>query len=140
MRGSGEMGAKALLATVAAAAVVGYLLGRRGQAGVSRKQAWQLVVWKTFHSVKDRDAFLELFAPLAAYVAESEPGTLTYSVSVADNDPTKIMILERYESKLYWEIVHRASQPFLKFKESISGMDFKSGGGQSYIEEHMGKL
>lgn len=31
-------------------------------------------------------------------------------MSVADNDPTKIMILERYESKLYWEIVHRASQ------------------------------
>ncbi len=61
-------------------------------------QAWLLVVNLTFPNQKERDKFIELFAPLAQSVAAKERGVLGYELSVADNDPLKVVIFERCAS------------------------------------------
>ena len=50
-----------------------------------------------FPNQKERDKFIELFGPLAKSVAAKERGVLGYELSIADNDPLKVVIFERYD-------------------------------------------
>lgn len=47
-------------------------------------------------TVEQRDVIIELFKPLAKFVLANEPETLSYELAIADTDPTKIQIYERY--------------------------------------------
>ena len=58
-------------------------------------QAFVLAVGLSFNSVEARDEFLAIWLPLAKYVRESEPSTLSFELLVADNDPTKVLVYER---------------------------------------------
>uniref|UniRef100_A0A061S0G9 Dimeric alpha-beta barrel n=1 Tax=Tetraselmis sp. GSL018 TaxID=582737 RepID=A0A061S0G9_9CHLO len=129
----------ASLLALAFSAGVGYFLGRVSRRRKS-KNAWQLLVWKIFKTKQDRDRFLALFEPLARYVREHETGTLAYEVSISDIEPRKILIFERYISKEYFKEVHRTSEAFLAFKDSISQFSFEDEGGHSYIEQDMGTI
>ena len=46
-------------------------------------------------SVEARDEVLTIWLPLAKYVREKEPSTLSFELLVADNDPTKVLVYER---------------------------------------------
>ena len=48
-----------------------------------------------FSNLKERGKFIELFTELAKSVAAKERGVLGYELSVADNDPLKVVIFER---------------------------------------------
>lgn len=48
--------------------------------------------------------------PQAQHVRQNEAGCLAYEISVADSDPRKILVFERYISKQYYKDVHRTSQ------------------------------
>lgn len=54
-----------------------------------------LAIQVKFESEADRDIFIDLFRPLAKYVAEHEPRTLSYELAIADTDPTLVLIHER---------------------------------------------
>lgn len=58
-------------------------------------QAFVLIVTVTFKTVEAREKAIELFKPLAKYVAENEPGTLTYEASRCDQNGTKLFFSER---------------------------------------------
>lgn len=48
-----------------------------------------------FKTREELDKWLEIWAPLAKFVAENEPNTLAYEAAVADNGPLKILVIER---------------------------------------------
>lgn len=58
-------------------------------------QAFLLVIQQEYKSLRDRDAFIALFEPLAKYVAQHEKTTLAYELSISDKDPHKVIIFER---------------------------------------------
>lgn len=58
-------------------------------------QAFLLLIQHEYKSIRDRDAFIELFKPLAKYVKQHEPETLAYELSVSDKDPHKLLVFER---------------------------------------------
>ncbi len=60
------------------------------------KNAFLLMIHLEFNSIDQRDAWIALFKPLAAYCLENEPGTLGYDVAIADNNPLKVLVYERY--------------------------------------------
>lgn len=62
---------------------------------VSPVQVFVLAVSLKFEAEADRDVFVELFKPLAKYVLETEPETLSYELAIADTDPLKLIIYER---------------------------------------------
>ncbi|PSC70176.1 Extracellular basic protease [Micractinium conductrix] len=76
-----------------------------------------LCVYLKFANVQDRDEFIAEWTPLAKWVKENEPGTLGYEAMVADTNPLKVLVFERYTSKAYFNDAHRTSQPYLAFKE-----------------------
>lgn len=95
----------------------------------------------TFANTKDRDKFVELWRPLAKHVREKEPGTLSYELSVADSDPTKVLVFERYNSKDDYHH-HKASKPFDEFHTKLreSGISWVSKQGQSFMESGVGYM
>ncbi|KAK9816557.1 hypothetical protein WJX72_001926 [[Myrmecia] bisecta] len=134
--------------TIAGAAVLGALIGsswtakRRYGADKTAKQAFLLVINATFESVADRDKFITLFKPLAKHVAEHEPDTLAYELAIADNNPLKIQIFERYKSRSpAYDPIHRSSEPFKRFQDAVkeSGMVLDKA-GQSFIEADIGHM
>lgn len=82
--------------------------------------AWSLAVELTFSSEAKVTQMLEAIVPLVDYIKESEPTTLGYKVMKGDEDPLKVMIMERYVDKddAYLK-VHRSSQEFLDFKGKL---------------------
>ena len=68
---------------------------RRTQTILSAMQAFLLLIQHEYKSIRDRDAFIELFKPLAKYVKQHEPETLAYELSVSDKDPHKLLVFER---------------------------------------------
>jgi quinol monooxygenase YgiN len=89
-----------------------------------------------------RVQFLEDFAPLAAYVRENEPLTLAYEALQSDQDPLKILILERYADKEHAFLqVHRSSKAFLEFRPKLKSMQdagFVKVEGSSYNDTMLG--
>ena len=68
--------------------------------------------------------------------------TLSYKVAISDDDPLKVLILERYADKdnAYMDI-HRSGKEFIKFRKQLKGMQ-EAGDvvieGSSYIETDLG--
>ncbi|GAB4821193.1 hypothetical protein N2152v2_008239 [Parachlorella kessleri] len=106
---------------------------------VAGKAAFVLAVGLSFKTVEARDEFLTIWLPLAKYVREKEPSTLSFELLVADNDPTKVLVYERYISRDAFIDIHRASEPFLAFKKAQQQLPFEMEvKGQSYYETNHG--
>ena len=73
---------------------------------------WVLAVTLRFKTSADKAEFREMFAPLAVYVRENEPATLSYVLSESDKDPKQVLILERYTTKAAYLDVHKVSPEF----------------------------
>ena len=52
------------------------------------------VTWK-FANQADKDKMIELWTPLAQYVAENEPNTLAYEMSFSTDEPLTVFLYER---------------------------------------------
>ena len=104
----------------------------------SSRPAWALGVTLTFQNESEKALFITQFRKLAAYVAKSEPDTLSYELMESDKINTQVFILERYvdRNKAYLS-VHRTSQPFLEFKSFISSLTIVVD-GHSYYESGIG--
>lgn len=103
---------------------------------------FSLLVTISFDSIEYKQQFLKDFKPLADYVKTSETDTLAYEVLLSDNDPLKVMILERYRDKenAYLKI-HKSSVPFLAFRPKLQAMQEKGHvtiSGNSYIDSGVG--
>eukprot|EP01026_Neomeris_dumetosa_P007245 TRINITY_DN12246_c0_g1_i18.p2 TRINITY_DN12246_c0_g1~~TRINITY_DN12246_c0_g1_i18.p2 ORF type:complete len:171 (+),score=5.61 TRINITY_DN12246_c0_g1_i18:72-584(+) len=98
-----------------------------------------LVIWINFDTIKDRDVFLEWWQPLAQYVAENEPGLLSYEIAISDLEPLQILVFERYVNRAYLEGVHQKSDAYWKFKNIVNQSSFNIvKQGMSYIETDLG--
>ena len=65
----------------------------------------------------------------------------SYEAMVADNDPLKICVYERYESEAAFKEVHRSSAPYLAFREQQQQWRKDKAvvtSGQSYLETGIG--
>lgn len=93
----------------------------------------------TFKTKSDRDKFIELWRPLANHVLMHEPGTLSYELSVADSDPLRVLVFERYRTKDDYHM-HKASKPFEDFHNGLreSKIEWAVKDGQSYYETGVG--
>jgi quinol monooxygenase YgiN len=103
---------------------------------------FSLLVTVSFDSIEYKKQFLKDFKPLANYVTTNEADTLAYEVLLSDNDPLKVMILERYRDKdnAYLKI-HKSSVPFLAFRPKLQAMQEKGHVtilGNSYIDSGVG--
>jgi quinol monooxygenase YgiN len=103
---------------------------------------FSLLVTVSFDSIEYKQQFLKDFKPLADYVKTIETDTLAYEVLLSDNDPLKVMILERYKDKenAYLKI-HKSSVPFLAFRPKLQAMQEKglvTISGNSYIDSGVG--
>ena len=102
--------------------------------------AFFLGVTITFSSPEDKAHFKELFRPLAQYVQDFEPDTLSYILSESDKDPLRVSILERYRDKnqAFLE-THRSSPAFVAFKSKMGAMveakKITLVDGHSYLEQ-----
>ncbi|KAL4436634.1 hypothetical protein ABPG75_003773 [Micractinium tetrahymenae] len=102
-----------------------------------------LCVYLKFQNEQDRNEFIAAWKPLAEWVKANEAGTLGYEAMVADTDPLKVMVFERYTSKEYFNEVHRTSQPYLAFKEQQAAWRADHSvevSGQSYFETNVGHM
>lgn len=80
-----------------------------------------------------------MWRPLVEYVARHEPRTLAFEFCIADTDPCKVMVFERYLTREDYAEVHRSSQPFLDFKAKLEMLfDPPVVTGQSYYETDAG--
>ena len=155
-----------IIILVGTALVVGYLIGisSSGQVLVSKdaSEVFVLMVNLQFKSTERRDTFLELIEPVCVDVLYNEgPSkkatiikkngiakpekiitTLSYKVAISDDDPLKVLMLERYADKdnAYMDI-HRSGTEFLKFRKQLKVMQ-EAGDvmidGHSYIETDLG--
>ncbi|KAK9860339.1 hypothetical protein WJX84_001467 [Apatococcus fuscideae] len=121
-----------------------WLASRKRKAALQKphKQAWLLIVNLTFPNLKERDKFLPIFAELAKSVAAKERGVLAYELSIADNDPLKIVIFERYVAKHpHYDPMHRSSEAYKTFQSQVlDQVEVASKDGQSYIEQDIGYM
>ncbi|KAL4435247.1 hypothetical protein ABPG77_001929 [Micractinium sp. CCAP 211/92] len=109
----------------------------------SVESTFVLCVYLKFQNVEDRDEFIAVWKPLAEWVRANEAGTLGYEAMIADTDPLKVMVFERYISKEYFNDVHRTSQPYLAFKEQQASWRADHAvevSGQSYFETGVGHM
>ena len=60
------------------------------------KNAFLLMIHLEFTDEATRDRWISLFTDLAQYCLENEPGTLGYDVAIADTNPLKVLVYERY--------------------------------------------
>ena len=84
---------------------------------------------------------MELFKPLAHYVATYEPGTVSYDLLQSEKDPLRIYLVERYIDKVAYLEVHKKSKEFISFRAKLQKMqDDKLVylEGDSFIESNVG--
>mmetsp|Transcript_15057 Transcript_15057/g.45515 ORF Transcript_15057/g.45515 Transcript_15057/m.45515 type:complete len:164 (-) Transcript_15057:627-1118(-) len=104
-------------------------------------KAWLLVVSSKFQSLEDRDALLEHVRRIAQQSANHEPGTLGFQVAIADNDPLRILVFERFANKEAWLEAHRNSTVYKKYKAWQAAANIQAETtGQSYDELGWGFL
>lgn len=72
---------------------LGNVLGRRAKS--VPKKAFVLAVQLKFQEESHRDAFIEVWRPLADYVQRDEPETLSFELAIADSDPCLVIVYER---------------------------------------------
>lgn len=103
---------------------------------------FSLLVTLVFKDEASLQFFLKEFEPLAKFVKENEPDTLSYEALLSDKDPLQVLILERYRDKenAYLK-VHRSSEPFLAFRPKLAQLE-KDGkveiSGHSYNDAMIG--
>lgn len=93
-----------------------------------------MAVQLKFNDVAQRDAYIAIWRLLAEEVRTSEPSTFSYGLSVADDDPTKVLLFERFRSRADYQS-HRGSAAFLRYKVQQAKLPFKMEvSGQGYEE------
>lgn len=133
------------LAVTGAAVCLSYLLGRQSATPSRRnpvhRKAFVLAITVEFETEEDRDVWLKLWADTAKYVADNEPRTLSYETMIADTNPLKVMVFERYPSKSDLTDIHQVSAKYKEFKAMRSNFKFKTTvTGQSYLETNLGYM
>jgi quinol monooxygenase YgiN len=84
--------------------------------------AWTLTVTLTFTSEEDQRRILEEWRPVTKYCADKEPFLHHYEVGRSDDDPLKVYIVERYESKEDYLTKHKTGEEFLKFRPKLMAL------------------
>jgi quinol monooxygenase YgiN len=138
--------AAACACAAAAAAAAAYWLGvaHGGGLGPTRPQqrhAFVLAVRLRFRSVGERDAWLNVWRPLAEAVKRDEPRTLSFELSISDRDPTSVLVYERYASRSDYVQTHRSTPAFAEFKARSAALPFFETilvEGESYVESGIG--
>lgn len=59
-------------------------------------QAFILMITLEYKNVEDRDLYIKLFQLFAKYFIQHELGTLQFELCIADKNPLKLIIFERY--------------------------------------------
>lgn len=104
--------------------------------------SFSLLVTLIFQEDQYKQEFLGEFSKLAKYVRQNEPSTIAYELLESDQDPLRVLILERYQDKdtAYLEI-HKSSEAFLEFRPKLKAMQ-EAGhvtiDGHSYKDSRMG--
>ncbi len=102
-------------------------------------QVFVLAVSLEFESEAERDAWVEIWRPLAAHVARAEPDTLAFELAIADTDPRRALVFERYVDKHAFVEIHRRSEPYLAYKAATAALERPPRvSGQSYFETNVG--
>ena len=127
-------------------AAAGFLLARVATSSpalrvTAEKEAFVLMVNIEFQDVAQKEDFMALFHPMAQYVADYEPTTLSYECAESDKNEKQVVIIERYLNKQAYADTHRESQMFLAFKQKLKEMDSTGKmhiSGHSYRESNVG--
>jgi quinol monooxygenase YgiN len=103
---------------------------------------FSLFVTLQFTAEQHKATFLNDITPLADYVRNQEPDTLSYKVLLSDKDPLRVLIIERYADQANaFVAVHRNSPPFLEFRPKLQALQ-EAGHvtihGESYIDSTVG--
>ena len=88
----------------------------------NNKNAFFLGITITFIDKSSKDAFIELFAPYAQFVAANEPTTISYELCQSDKNELQLFIIERYVSKEAYLNIHRKTNEFQVFREKLGKM------------------
>lgn len=108
----------------------------------SKPVPFSLLVSLTFTAPEHLVTFKRDFEPLAQYVRDYEPNTLSYEVLISDKDPLKVIILERYRDKAKDFVeTHRNSGPFLEFRPKLKALQdagFVRVDGESFYDSGIG--
>lgn len=162
---------KKLAALIVAALLAGYVLGRSStttttqtseaiKGGRGSGGAFVLLVNMKFTSLSHRDTFIKLIEPVCKDVLVNEgplssapsilvsdgrsstETTLSYQVAISDQDPLKVLVMERYSDKDHGYLeVHKSGEEFLQFREKLKGMQERGDvaiEGESYLETDLG--
>ena len=96
---------------------------------------WCLIVKLKFDSANKVKKLQSLIEPLAKYIREHEPTTLSYQLLISDKDPLVATVFERYadKEKAFLEI-HRSSAEFKVFREALTALN-PTIDGHSFYED-----
>lgn len=104
--------------------------------------AFSLFVTLQFSAEEHKETFLQDIAPLAAYIRNEEPDTIAYEVLLSDQDPLKVLVMERYKDKDNAFLkVHRSSPLFLEFRPKLKAMQeagYVTIQGNSFLDSGVG--
>jgi quinol monooxygenase YgiN len=103
------------------------------------KAAFFLAITIKFVSADVKQKFMGLFGPFAKYIAEVEPGTISFELSESDKTPLQIFLVERYVNKEAYIDIHRKTDTFIAFRAKITELGASvTMDGHSYIESNLG--
>ena len=108
----------------------------------SSSPVFSLFVTLEFTSDEYLQQFLTDLKPVAEYVRDNEPGTISYEVLRSDKDPLRVLLMERYKDKeVAYLQVHKSSKPFLEYRPKLKAME-EAGQvsivGESYVDTGVG--
>ena len=105
----------------------------------SGKKPWTAVVSVVVKKSEDIEKLLSLLSPLAQFVTENEPNTLTYAVFRSKSNSNEVLIFERYVTRADLEDVHEKSSQFQTFAAKLgeSGI-LQSKTTRTYEEQQVG--
>jgi quinol monooxygenase YgiN len=84
---------------------------------------FSLLVTLQFTAEEYQAQFLRDITPLCHHVRDHEPDTIAYQVLLSDQDPLRVVILERYrDQEMAFLMVHRNSIPFLEFRPKLQAL------------------
>ena len=103
---------------------------------------FSLLVTLDFQSTDVKNQFLQDIQPVAEHVRNHEPDTLAYKILLSDQDPLKVMIVERYKDKDHAYLgIHKSSVPFLQFRQKLQTLQDNGQvtiSGHSYLDSNFG--
>lgn len=89
---------------------------------VAQSSIYTLTVHVTFPDASNRDKWVAEVSKLAQSVQREEPLCLTFSVAHDEQDPLKLLLLERYTNKAAFD-AHKQTEAFKKFVQALSGIE-----------------